>query len=83
MGAVSGWGARTTKFTDAVGFRALPVGDRNQGAYELFGQSALFWTSTETDNSAAWTHGVAANYTTGLKNSLYKGNGYAVRCIKN
>jgi len=73
--------------TDAVGFRALPAGDSiaaltgggNHGA----GNTAIWWTATESDSTSASTFGAYFNNDNAFGNVYDKSIGYSLRCVKN
>ncbi len=68
---------------EASGFNALPAGRRGNNAsfYGLF-QEACFWSATEYNFSAGWSHSL--NYSNSAVNHSpkVKEYGYSVRCIK-
>jgi uncharacterized protein (TIGR02145 family) len=78
------WHSPNTGATNSSGFSALPSGNRNPaGAYKMLGYHIMFWTSTEYDDSHAWTmmldmtqKGILRDYT-----GVTKDYGISVRCV--
>ena len=69
--------------TDAIGFSALPAGNRNDnGDYYGGGYNTYFWSSTEYGSNDAYD--MYLNYNNGNAGLglNYKYNGFSVRCVK-
>ena len=77
------WFSPNTDATNESGFSALPGGYRGSpGWFEYAGKAALFWTSTENNESWAYSRGLL-NYFGGIdRTQRLKSNGFSVRCIK-
>ena len=75
------WWAPNAGATNINGFNGLPGGDTWHSVFEDFGQSAYFWTSTETF-FMAWVH--ALNYSLAVigRSSYAVESGFSVRCVK-
>jgi uncharacterized protein (TIGR02145 family) len=70
--------------TDAYGFRALPAGWRysSDGLFYNAGSYAGFWSSSEEDQSFAWTRNLLSGYAY-VYRDYDKSSGYSLRCMKN
>jgi uncharacterized protein (TIGR02145 family) len=75
--------------TNALGFTVLPSGIRglNTGEFEYFGNTAVFWSTTEIFGDGAICRHLWLEETTvrrAAEESYYVGqrNGYSVRCLK-
>ena len=86
--STSGWkdyeyeGRKNGNGTDAFGFSALPVGDRDfTGEFSDEGKSAHFWCSAELNRYHACDLDLYYGNSATLEYS-YKSNGYPVRCVK-
>ncbi len=80
------WLEPNTLATNCSGFTGLPGGGRwGIGDFNL-GESAFFWTTTESNIGSGWFYGlVNASQWTGrgdFENSLSKKYGFSVRCVK-
>jgi uncharacterized protein (TIGR02145 family) len=75
------WWAPNAGATNSTGFSGLPGGDTWNGVFEDFGQSAYFWTSTET-LFMSWVH--ALNYSLALvgRSNYAVESGFSCRCVK-
>lgn len=81
----STWGWNSSgNGTDAFGFSAFPTGRRTSGGvYDLEGESAIFWSSSEFDSDYASVMWLNYNTDTACHNcSSYKNIGFSVRCLK-
>ena len=80
--SVTGW-SDSGNGTDTFGFSALPAGDRyDDGLYDIEGNYAFFWSSTEYGSSRVYYMGLY--YYHGYAD-LYHGSkyyGFSVRCLK-
>ena len=86
--STSGWkdyeyeGRKNGNGTDAFGFSALPVGDRDlTGEFSDEGKYANFWCSAELNRYHACDLHLYYGNSATLEYS-YKSNGYPVRCVK-
>ncbi len=69
--------------TDDFGFSALPAGARGYtGMWFELGQSAAWWTATQSDETTANRWMLDVNQGTLSKHAPYKDNGFSVRCVK-
>ncbi|WP_406538191.1 FISUMP domain-containing protein [Fibrobacter sp.] len=66
--------------TDDYGFSALPAGDKDFDGDFLVGDAAVFWSSTETDESRAWYQGMQNGFS--KYSNENKNRGFSVRCVK-
>ena len=79
--STSGWNDNSNG-TDAFGFSALPVGEREDGrGYRQTGYEAYFWSSTEYNSIYAYYKKLD------IGNSVYQSNsskrsGFSVRCVR-
>ena len=67
--------------TNLTGFSGLPGGDTWNGVFEDFGQSAYFWTSTETF-FMSWVHALNYSLTVVGRSSYAVESGFSCRCVK-
>jgi uncharacterized protein (TIGR02145 family) len=75
------WWAPNAGATNLMGFSGLPGGDTWNGVFEDFGQSAYFWTSTET-LFFAWVHALNYSLTVTGRSSYAVESGFSCRCVK-
>ncbi|OFY36222.1 MAG: hypothetical protein A2W91_05400 [Bacteroidetes bacterium GWF2_38_335] len=75
------WWAPNTGATNLTGFSALPGGDTWNGVFEDFGQSAYFWTTTETF-FMSWVHALNYSLTVVGRSSYAVESGFSCRCVK-
>jgi uncharacterized protein (TIGR02145 family) len=69
--------------TDAVGFRALPAGARdNNGNFNYIGKDALFWLAAEGDARDSWYRDLYFKYAYVLRSYNNKTYGYPLRCVE-
>lgn len=69
--------------TNSSGFTALPGGcHRNFGPFTEIGDSAYFWSSTESTATYAWCRKLNYNNETIGYIGANKRNGFSVRCVK-
>ena len=79
--STTGW-TNNENGTNAVGFSALPSGERNDdGEFSLAGEYARFWSSSDYDAYEAWYAYLNAFHQAG-RGVFRKKRGYAVRCVK-
>lgn len=88
MKSRSGWGSACNN-TNSSGFSALPGGDRssNGGVFYGRGEAGLgercnFWSSSENDYGGATYFYLYCTMSQLGLNTMPKGDGYSVRCIK-
>lgn len=80
------WESPNTGATNSSGFTALPGSYRDwdgaAGPYTGFGE--IWWSNTENSllPGLIWCRGVWNDHARVIKNYLNRGNGFAVRCIK-
>jgi uncharacterized protein (TIGR02145 family) len=77
------WQSPNIGATNETGFTALSGSYRyNNGTFSNVGYYSDWWSSTECSTSSAWGRGLNC-YDSGLNRySYYKGNGFAVRFVK-
>lgn len=76
------WHVPNTGTKDS-GFDALPGGFRTySGFFGSLGYSATFWSSTQYDTALAWERELLYDYSIVVRDSIQKGSGFSVRCIK-
>ncbi|MFH2143221.1 MAG: FISUMP domain-containing protein [Bacteroidota bacterium] len=69
--------------TNETGFSAIPGGGRNdQGQYGNLGVSGFWWSSTEYNNTTAWSRNLNHDKNIVGSSTYMKKNGFSVRCIK-
>ena len=78
--STSGW-MEDGNGTDVYGFSALPAGYYNDGNFFNVGSNATFWSATEGSSNYAYAWYLSAG--SAYLNGLNKGNGFAVRCLRN
>ncbi len=78
------WNSPNTGATNSSGFTALPGGRRDwgDGAFNLLGNYALFWSATEIDASNAWSRSLYHTNADVYRNGSNKSFGFSVRCVK-
>jgi uncharacterized protein (TIGR02145 family) len=89
--SISGWiEGGVGNGTNSCGFNALPAGLRplDNGEFNYFGNTAVFWSSTEIFGDGAICRSIWLEENTvrrAAEESYYLGkvNGYSVRCVKN
>lgn len=81
MSCTNYWWSPNAGATNKTGFSALPGGDTWNGVFEDFGQSAYFWTSTETFFSS-WVHALNYSLTVVGRSSYAVESGFSCRCVK-
>ena len=79
------WLKPNTGATNEVGFTSLPSGSRDNadGLFFLLGVNNVYWTADQFNETNAW-YRYMSNTTINLERFHYhKGDGFAVRCVKN
>ncbi len=77
------WITPNTGATNETGFTALPGGYRDyNGWFDDIGTHGIWWSTTQNDNSRAWSRFLHHNYNSLLRDSYDKSRGQSVRCIK-
>lgn len=78
------WLSPNTGATNSSGFTAIPAGSRgvSTGEFGWIGLGNDYWSSTSNTNTHAWAYYVGNNTSGCLRLSHNKGNGFAIRCIK-
>ena len=82
MKSTSGWNENGNGSNES-GFNGLPGGFRSyNGTFYFIGENGDWWSSTENSTSNAWTHYLYCS--SGDVSSDYglKGDGFAVRCLR-
>jgi len=80
--AVSGWNSGGNG-SDALGFSALPGGERtSDGRFFVLGRSGFWWSSTEYNASGAWYRNMIYGVEDINRGSHPKWMGFSVRCIR-
>jgi uncharacterized protein (TIGR02145 family) len=70
---------------NSSGFNAFPEGDRYyDGSFNLEGNLAIFWGSTESNSNFAWSRLLNDNNSYLLRDSYFsfKRNGFSVRFVR-
>ena len=80
---LSHWNDPNLGATDDFSFTALPSGMRyNSGTFSNSGSLAVWWTSSESDNSNSWSFSAVSGAIFANKMTFTKQYGLSVRCIK-
>ena len=78
----TGW-YRNGNGTDAFGFSALPVGNREgDGSFYIDGDNAFFWSASQDDEDVAYLMGLFYNLARASLEIYDKYYGFPVRCIQ-
>lgn len=78
------WWSPNANATNSSGFTALPSGSRGIDGYNYYlGVSAMFWSSTQSDNPNAWLQELYYGNDDALMTTYPKQVGLSVRCLKN
>ena len=78
------WNSPNTGATNSSKFSALPCGNRNpKGSYKMLGFHIMIWTSTEYDDTHAWTMMLDMTQSGILRDNTgaTKDYGISVRCV--
>jgi uncharacterized protein (TIGR02145 family) len=76
------WYAPNGGATNSSGFTALPAGYRNNdGTFYAQGSYTLLWSSTESQDIAAWSRGLYNDGPPVYSGGYYKYLGFSVRCV--
>ncbi|MCH7733493.1 MAG: PKD domain-containing protein [Candidatus Marinimicrobia bacterium] len=77
------WQSPNTGATNESGFSALPGGHRYYyGPFGRVGYNALFWSTTESNSSSAWTHRLYYSGSAVGRYGYHKLSGFSVRCVR-
>ncbi len=77
------WTTPNTGATNLSGFTGLPGGYRlTTGGFASIGNYGYWWSSTETNASAAWYRVLSYNVDELYKNYIDKRRGFSVRCLR-
>jgi uncharacterized protein (TIGR02145 family) len=69
--------------TDDVGFSGKLAGYRGtNGSYYYLGSYLYLWSSTPSSSTNAFSRILYPSYSTVYRNSINRGNGFSVRCLK-
>ncbi len=69
--------------TDDVGFSGKLAGYRNtNGSYFNLGSNLYLWSSTPSSSTGAFRRLLITSYSSVYRNSVYRGYGFSVRCLK-
>jgi beta-galactosidase len=81
--AKSGW-TSTGNGTDDYGFSASPGGGRYylDGSFLNLGNYGDWWSSTENDDSNAWSRSMSSNSGNVYRDNFGKWYGFSVRCVR-
>lgn len=82
------WQSPNHRATNESGFSALPGGLRMftgliEGSFTMIYVFGSWWTSSEYDSNSAWYRNLSYSSGALLKNTIIKGIGFSVRCLKN
>jgi len=81
--SVTHWINPNTGANNESGFTALPAGCRlNNGDFLNINKDVHFWTSTERNNSGAWTRYLSDDSLESFHHYGSKHYGFCIRCIK-
>ena len=74
----------TSSGTNSSGFTALLAGNRNtNGTFANRGLYCYFWSSSQTNVTTAYLRNLFSGHAgVGRHSSIFKANGYSVRCLK-
>lgn len=77
------WIEPNTGATNETGFTALPAGSRdNTGIFDNLGYYSIWWSSTEISSTDAWYLFIYSPQTQVQRFSIFKKDGFSIRCIK-
>ncbi|MFC1553348.1 fibrobacter succinogenes major paralogous domain-containing protein [candidate division KSB1 bacterium] len=78
------WLTPNTGTTNKSGFSALHGGSRDatNGSFGNMGQCADFWSSSESSSDGAWGRRLISSSAGISRSSMYKKNGFSVRCVR-
>jgi len=80
------WRSPDTGATNESGFLALSGGNRDRyyGYFQDMGNTAYFWTSTESDSRRTWSRYLFYDYSQ-VARGVYTENeyGFSIRCVRN
>ena len=81
MACTDYWWDPNAGATNLTGFSGLPGGDTWNGVFEDFGQSAYFWTSSQT-LFMSWVHALNYSLSTVGRSAYAVESGFSCRCVK-
>ena len=69
---------------NSTGFSALPGGrrDYSSGSFNDLGDYGFWWSSTEYDDSYAWSYRLCYTTAIGYRSTYKKSYGFSVRCLR-
>jgi uncharacterized protein (TIGR02145 family) len=78
------WISPNFNATNESGFSGLPGGVRTdyQGPFGSFGLGGGWWSSSEFGDYVAWSYGLSYNNGSIGGNTIFKEDGYSVRCLR-
>ena len=78
------WNIPNTGATNESGFTALPGGCRGSslGNFSNIGDSAFFWSSTESNSNGAWDRLLYYHYSGVNRYNNSKNYGFSIRCLR-
>lgn len=91
MASTTGWYSSTFEgaigndqsLNNSSGFNAFPEGYRsNNGSFDIEGNNAIFWSSTEFSTNSAWSRFLNANYSNLYRYYDSKQFGFSVRFVR-
>ncbi|MBP7497316.1 MAG: fibrobacter succinogenes major paralogous domain-containing protein, partial [Bacteroidales bacterium] len=79
------WEKPNIDATNLSGFNAIPGGyrDFSSGFIVFAGYSAIWWSSSQKDDTTAWDRNLYHKYSTIYRDFVMKNYGFSVRCVKN
>jgi len=75
------WNRPNTGATNSSGYSALPGGVRDEGYFNLIGDSGYWWSSTESSSSDAWSRVLGYDYEV-YRIDYNKEYGFSIRCLR-
>ena len=69
---------------NATGFSAVPAGDGVGSSFEVAGEGATFWSSSQSEEASwnAWYRYLGSNHANVYRATYFKSYGFSVRCLR-